>query len=322
MQLSEALPRCRRADGERHRHDRVLGHRRSIGAGGIGNLAITYGYDRFDHNIMIATGARPHRHHPDRAVRRRPRRHRTDPLTPPTPPTGRNTQDRPDQSAHGLEIQLKKKKRWPWIAAAVAVVVAIAGGVSYATLANQDKPFGTKLTSPPGVPTSPPRTCCLHRHNVAPDHGITINPVKIDNLIEINRAVDAGTVARNFFEHQPFLNDAIAATGSTRRCGPDLHVGSGDDSDKYDSWQRGAPRRQDRPAQRPGRTAIALLDLAHDKQITLKPGKDTLEGLPQLSDVASNPKDYMVQVPIGQLARSLADATPSSCTSPTSTRPG
>jgi ABC-type methionine transport system permease subunit len=27
----------------------------SIGAGGIGNLAITHGYNRFDHNIMIAT---------------------------------------------------------------------------------------------------------------------------------------------------------------------------------------------------------------------------------------------------------------------------
>jgi ABC-type methionine transport system permease subunit len=27
----------------------------SIGAGGVGNLAITYGYNRFDHNIVIAT---------------------------------------------------------------------------------------------------------------------------------------------------------------------------------------------------------------------------------------------------------------------------
>ncbi|MET0475842.1 MAG: methionine ABC transporter permease [Mycobacterium sp.] len=27
----------------------------SIGAGGVGNLAITYGYNRFDHNIMIST---------------------------------------------------------------------------------------------------------------------------------------------------------------------------------------------------------------------------------------------------------------------------
>jgi ABC-type methionine transport system permease subunit len=27
----------------------------SIGAGGVGNLAITYGYNRFDDNIMIAT---------------------------------------------------------------------------------------------------------------------------------------------------------------------------------------------------------------------------------------------------------------------------
>lgn len=27
----------------------------SIGAGGVGNLAITHGYNRFDHDIMIAT---------------------------------------------------------------------------------------------------------------------------------------------------------------------------------------------------------------------------------------------------------------------------
>jgi ABC-type metal ion transport system substrate-binding protein len=58
----------------------------------------------------------------------------------------------------------------------------------------------------------------------------------------------------------------------------------------------------------PAGQAIALLDLAHDKQITLKPGKDTIAGLPQLSDIQTNPKNYQfVQVPIGQLARSLAD---------------
>lgn len=62
------------------------------------------------------------------------------------------------------------------------------------------------------------------------------------------------------------------------------------------SWLSWAPAG---PARR-----SALLDLAEAGQITLKPGKDTLAGLPQLGDVEGNPKNYQsVQVPIGQLAR-------------------
>lgn len=216
----------------------------------------------------------------------------------------------PTSQPHGLDIELKKKKRWPWIAAAVAVVVAIAGGVSYATLANQDKPFGTTLdVATWSTDIAAENLLQYIATNVAPDHGITINPVKIDNLIEINRAVDAGNVAGNFFEHQPFLNDAIAANGfELTLAAPTFTWDQATYSNEYDSWNevpRGAKiALRDDPAGQ----AIALLDLAHDKQITLKPGKDTLQGLPQLGDIASNPKDYQfVQVPIGQLARSLAD---------------
>lgn len=210
----------------------------------------------------------------------------------------------------GVEIEIKKRKRWPWIAAGAAVVVAIAGGVAYGQLSNRDKPFGTELeVATWSTDIAAENLLAYIAEHVAPDHGITIKPVQIDNLIEINRAVDAGTVAGNFFEHQPFLNDAIAANGfELTLAAPTFTWDQATYSDKYNSWDelpRGAKvALRDDPAGQ----AIALLDLAEAGQITLKPGKDTVAGLPQLADVVGNPKNFeFVQVPIGQLARSLPD---------------
>lgn len=220
----------------------------------------------------------------------------TDQITPP--------------SGTGLDIEIKKKKRWPWIAAAAVVVLAVAGGVSYAQFSNKDKPFGTTLpVATWSTDIAAENLLTYIASDIAPDHGITIEPVKIDNLIEINRAVDAGTVAGNFFEHQPFLNDAIAANGfQLTLAAPTFTWDQATYSDKYRNWDQVPDGAKIALRDDPAGQAIALLDLAHDKQITLKPGKDTLAGLPQLDDVASNPKNYQfVQVPIGQLARSLAD---------------
>jgi D-methionine transport system substrate-binding protein len=208
------------------------------------------------------------------------------------------------------DIELKQKKRWPWIAAAVVVVVAIVGGISYATLSNEDKAFGTTLKVATWSTDIAAESLLKYiTDEVAPGYGITIEPVKIDNLIEINRAVDAGTVAGNFFEHQPFLNDAIAANGfKLTLAAPTFTWDQATYSDKYRSWSQVPNGAKIALRDDPAGQAIALLDLAGDKQITLKPGKDTLVGLPQLSDIQSNPRGYQfVQVPIGQLARSLAD---------------
>ena len=220
----------------------------------------------------------------------------TDQITPP--------------SGTGLDIEIRKKKRWPWIAAAAVIVLAVAGGVSYAQFSNKDKPFGTTLpVATWSTDIAAENLLSYIATDIAPDHGITIEPVKIDNLIEINRAVDAGTVAGNFFEHQPFLNDAIAANGfQLTLAAPTFTWDQATYSDKYRNWDQVPDGAKIALRDDPAGQAIALLDLAHDKQITLKPGKDTLAGLPQLDDVASNPKNYQfVQVPIGQLARSLAD---------------
>jgi D-methionine transport system substrate-binding protein len=212
--------------------------------------------------------------------------------------------------SHGLDIEIKKKNRLPWIIGAVVVVIAIVGGIVYATLSNQDKPFGTTLkVATWSTDIAAANLLKYIADNVAPDHGITIEPVTIDNIIEINRAVDAGNVAGNFFEHQPFLNDAIAANGfELTLAAPTFTWDQATYSNKYRSWAAVPNGAKIALRDDPAGQAIALLDLAHDKQITLKPGKDTLAGLPQLGDIASNPKNYQfIQVPIGQLARSLAD---------------
>jgi len=215
-----------------------------------------------------------------------------------------------EQSNPAVDIEIKKRRRRPWIAGAAAAVVVIAGGVTYAQLANQDRQFGTTLeVATWSTDIAAENLLAYIAENVAPEHGITIEPVQIDNLIEINRAVDAGDVAGNFFEHQPFLNDAIAANGfELTLAAPTFTWDQATYSDKYDSWDELPDGAKIALRDDPAGQAIALLDLAEAGQITLKPGKDDLKGLPQLSDVESNPNNYQfVQVPIGQLARSLAD---------------
>lgn len=210
----------------------------------------------------------------------------------------------------GLDIEIKKKSRLPWIIGAIVAVIAVASAIIFATVSNQDKPFGTTLpVATWSTDIAAENLLKYISDNIAPDYGITIEPRKIDNLIEINRAVDAGDVAGNFFQHQPFLNDAIAANGfQLTLAAPTFTWDQAAYSDEYRSWDEVPNGAQIALRDDPAGQAIALLDLAYDKQITLKPGKDTIDGLPQLSDIESNPKNYrFVQVPIGQLARSLDD---------------
>lgn len=208
------------------------------------------------------------------------------------------------------DIEVAKRRRWPLLAAIVAVVVIAAGAIFYANARGDDRSFGTELeVATWSTDIAAENLLAYIAEEIAPDHGITIKPVKIDNLVEINRAVDSGDVAGNFFQHQPFLNDAIAANGfELELAAPVFTWDQASYSDKYDSWDEVPEGATVALRDDPAGQAIALLDLAWSGQITLKPGKDTVAGLPQLSDIESNPKNYeFVQVPIGQLARSLAD---------------
>ena len=212
-----------------------------------------------------------------------------------------------------IEIETKKRGRRPLVlklAGGGVAIAAVVGGIIYANTSNADQPFGTNLkVATWSTDIAAENLLQFISTEVAPDHGITIEPVQIDNLIEINRAVDAGNVAGNFFEHQPFLNDAIAANGfELTLAAPTFTWDQATYSNNYRSWDELPTGASIALRDDPAGQAIALLDLAEAGQITLKPGKDTIDGLPQLGDIESNPKNYeFVQVPIGQLARSLAD---------------
>jgi len=212
-----------------------------------------------------------------------------------------------------IEIETKKRGRRPLVlklAGGGVAVAAVVGGIIYANTSNADQPFGTNLkVATWSTDIAAENLLQFITTEVAPDHGISIEPVQIDNLIEINRAVDAGNVAGNFFEHQPFLNDAIAANGfELTLAAPTFTWDQATYSNNYRSWDELPIGASIALRDDPAGQAIALLDLAEAGQITLKPGKDTIDGLPQLGDIESNPKNYeFVQVPIGQLARSLAD---------------
>lgn len=212
-----------------------------------------------------------------------------------------------------IEIETKKRGRRPLVlklAGGGVAVAAVVGGIIYANTSNADQPFGTNLkVATWSTDIAAENLLQFISTEVAPDHGITIEPVQIDNLIEINRAVDAGNVAGNFVEHQPFLNDAIAANVfELTLAAPTFTWDQATYSDRYRSWNELPDGASIALRDDPAGQAIALLDLAEAGQITLKPGKDTIDGLPQLGDIESNPKNYeFVQVPIGQLARSLAD---------------
>jgi len=212
-----------------------------------------------------------------------------------------------------IEIETKKRGRRPLVlklAGGGVAVAAVVGGIIYANTSNADQPFGTNLkVATWSTDIAAENLLQFISTEVAPDHGITIEPVQIDNLIEINRAVDAGNVAGNFFEHQPFLNDAIAANGfELTLAAPTFTWDQATYSNNYRSWDELPTGASIALRDDPAGQAIALLDLAEAGQITLKPGKNTIDGLPQLGDIESNPKNYeFVQVPIGQLARSLAD---------------
>lgn len=212
-----------------------------------------------------------------------------------------------------IEIETKKRGRRPLVlklAGGGVAVAAVVGGIIYANTSNADQPFGTNLkVATWSTDIAAENLLQFISTEVAPDHGITIEPVQIDNQIEINRAVDAGNVAGNFFEHQPFLNDAIAANGfELTLAAPTFTWDQATYSNNYRSWDELPTGASIALRDDPAGQAIALLDLAEAGQITLKPGKDTIDGLPQLGDIESNPKNHeFVQVPIGQLARSLAD---------------
>jgi len=210
-----------------------------------------------------------------------------------------------------LDIETRRRRRWPWVTGAVVVVAAIVAAVVVVNAPHGPKPFGTNLTVQYGAGDKAGKALLEYiAKDVAPDYGVTITPNdSISDYNQANRVVSDGTVPALLFEHKPFLNDEIAANGFQLEAVTPVYTwNQASLSQKWKSWAQVPDGATIGLRSDPAGQAIALLDLAWSKQITLKPGHTTLAGLPQLKDIATNPKGYkFTQVNLGQLGRILPD---------------
>lgn len=194
----------------------------AIGAGGLGNLALAYGYQAFDDNIMLATvlsliilvqlvqftgnalarrvtRPRPSKGRLDHNVRR------TRKDTPTTDEESKLSTNEPvntDGPAAPGGFTIQKRTKWPWIVGGIVIVV-IAVVLGITLRGGDDEGFGSHLKI--GYSTAVPAQKAIIDYvneEVAPDYGITVEAVGYGDGDTIYRATDEHQIAGHFTAHR------------------------------------------------------------------------------------------------------------------------
>ncbi|WP_455819812.1 MetQ/NlpA family ABC transporter substrate-binding protein [Pseudomonas cerasi] len=109
-------------------------------------------------------------------------------------------------------FELKKKKTWPWQVAILAVVL-IAGLVWYFTAQQRHSvSFGTtlKVHFEPAM-AGEQRLIEYVAQNIAPDYGIRLEAVGLQDPVQADRAVAEGQYAATIYQHQWWLKQVVDA---------------------------------------------------------------------------------------------------------------
>jgi D-methionine transport system substrate-binding protein len=207
------------------------------------------------------------------------------------------------------EIEVKKaRKKWPWIVGGVAVVAIIATAIIVPlTTAKSATVYDAKVTmglNPLLVPAE--KITKYVAEEIAPELGLTIEFVQIDDFDAINRAVETGEVAVGYSNTGPSFADVLAATDYNQVSVAEVgQWTAGLFSKTYDSVDDIADGakvgiRDDTSGQ--ARGLLVLSDLG---VITLA---DDAGDQPQISDIVDNPHNLQfVQVALGALGRSYEE---------------
>lgn len=144
--------------------------------------------------------------------------------------------------------------------------------------------------------------------SIAPDHGITIEVVELEDSRHLNEAVDAGELDGHVAVHEPYLLSVLEQQ-------PDWELAAS--VPVYSSLLTLSSKRHTSPddipdgatvaiSEDPSNTARSLAFLQDQGWITLAPDADTFTAT--LEDIVENPHDIQfVPVDGGALARSLED---------------
>lgn len=110
------------------------------------------------------------------------------------------------------DFEIKKKKSWPWVALAVAVIVIAALAWSFTSHQRHAVTFGTtlKVHFEPAM-AGEQKLIEYVAQNIAPDYGIKIEAVGLQDPVQADRAVADGQYAATVYQHQWWLKQVVDA---------------------------------------------------------------------------------------------------------------
>lgn len=109
-------------------------------------------------------------------------------------------------------FELKKKKTWPWLVAIVAVVLIAGLGWYFTAQQRHSVTFGTtlKVHFEPAM-AGEQRLIEYVAQNIAPDYGIRLEAVGLQDPVQADRAVAEGQYAATIYQHQWWLKQVVDA---------------------------------------------------------------------------------------------------------------
>lgn len=109
-------------------------------------------------------------------------------------------------------FELKKKKTWPWLVALSALLLIAALGWYFSTQQRHNVTFGRtlKVHFEPAM-AGEQRLIEFVAQNIAPDYGIKLEAVGLQDPVQADRAVAEGQYAATVYQHQWWLKQVVDA---------------------------------------------------------------------------------------------------------------
>jgi ABC-type metal ion transport system, periplasmic component/surface antigen len=110
------------------------------------------------------------------------------------------------------QFELRKARRWPWLVAAVVLLIAIAAFAWWRTQGPTQVVFGTtlKIHYEPAM-AGEQRIIEYIGEHIAPDYGLTLEAVGVQDPVQADRAVADGVYAGTIYQHQWWLKQVVDA---------------------------------------------------------------------------------------------------------------
>jgi D-methionine transport system substrate-binding protein len=202
----------------------------------------------------------------------------------------------------GFDIDPGGGRRKVVLAAIAVLALVIAGVVAWRVTASDDASggkaavdgshFGTKFQIAYQASSASEKAFLDYLDKeIAPDHGVTIEPVGIEDGNQLDKATADGKYIANIYQHKHWLKQVTESTGwKLSALGPVFQWSYSVYSEKYDSFDKLPKGATIALLNDPANTAQALWILEREGAITFKDGVDPAEATEQ--DIATNPRGF------------------------------